>query len=252
MRRTFAAVALAILLALSGCSALPFGGGGGGLTADQAPPGVDAENGTFADSAALLDAHTETLLKTGFTYRFSTNATVVQEGQRRRVSRSQLTQGAPNATEYGFRTRNPGSQIDAWGNESVQAVRFRFGDRVVYRQAQPIPAEQLTGESVFGRYLSAGGWNVTNVTEREDTTDLVTLTSTTEPANPRALPDNATDLRDYEAHVVVDSEGRIYEFSASGTYTIDGSQGSFAIAYTLRSLEDPGVTRPQWVPEALS
>lgn len=258
MRRTLAAVALALLLTLSGCSVL--GGGQAsptstteqGLTTEQAPPGVSAADETLTNSTALLDAHTAALVETGFRYELRTNATIVdQQGETRQVRRQQVTQVAPGATEYAYTTINPGSRFDVWGNESVQATKFQFGDQVRYRSGDPASAASLAGQSVFARYLSSGEWTVTNVTEREGSTTLVALTSTSPPAESGAAPRNATDVRDYEATVVVDEDGRIYRFVAEGTYTIDGNDGTFRIVYVLRSLEDPGVSRPDWLPKAL-
>lgn len=258
MRRTLAAVALALLLTLSGCSVL--GGGQAsptptaeqGLTTEQAPPGVSAADETLSDSTALLDAHTAALVETGFRYELRTNATVVdQQGETRQVRRQQVTQVAPGVTAYAYTTVNPGSRFDVWGNESVQATKFQFGDQVRYRSGDPAAAASLTGQNVFARYLSSGEWTVTNVTERENGPTLLTLTSNTAPTDAGAVPRNATDVRDYEATVVVDEDGRIYQFEAEGAYTIDGDEGSFRIVYVLRSLEDPGVSRPDWLSKAL-
>lgn len=256
MRRTFATVAIALLLVLSGCSALTGGGGtptaDPGLSSDDAPPGVSAEGETLENASALLEAHTAALVETGFRYELRTNATVVQRGEMRQVRRQQVARVAPGVSQYNYTTVNPASRFDVWGNQSVQAAKVQFGDRVQYRRGEPASGTALTGQNVFDRYLSSGEWTVTNVTEREGSTTLVALTSNTAPTEAGAVPQNATDVRDYEAQIVVDEDGRIYQFEASGTYTIDGEAGSFHIRYVLRSLEDPGVTRPEWVPEALS
>ena len=256
MRRTFAAVVLALLLALSGCSALSGVGGtptaDSGLSPDDAPPGVSAERGTLENASALLDAHTGTLAESGFRFELATNATVVQQGETRQVRRRQVTQGAPGVDQYNYTTFNPASRIDVWGNRSVQAAKFRLGDQVRYQRGEPASATTLTGQNLFRRYLTSGEWAVTNVTEREGSTTLVTLTSSTPPTDAGAVPRNATDVRDYEGRIVVDEDGRIYEFEASGAYTIDGDEGSFHVRYVLRSLSDPGVTKPGWVSDALS
>lgn len=257
MRRTFAVVGLALLLALSGCSFLGGGPGTGtatttdGLTAEQAPPGVSAESETLTDSGTLLDAHTDALLESGFRYELRTNATVVQQNEPRQVRRQQVTRVAPGRTQYNYTTVNPGSRFDVWGNESVQAVKFQFGDQVQYRSGEAAASASLTGQRVFTRYLSSGEWTVTNVTERDGSTTLVTLESSTPPTEAGAVPQNATDISDYQARIVVDSEGRVYQFVATGSYTIDGNDGSFRIVYALQSLDDPGVEQPEWTGNAL-
>lgn len=249
MRRTLSAVALVLVVALSGCALL---GGGPGLTEEQAPPGVSAEEGTLTDASALLDAHTERLLATGFTVELRTNATVVQQGQHRQVRRQQVTAVAPDRAEYAYTTRNPGSRLDVWGNRSVEVTRASYGGQTRYQVGEAPPAATLTSEGVLARYLSSGTWEVTNVTDREGSPVRVTLESTTPPEDPAAVPRNATDVRDYEATAVVDGEGRVHRLVATGTYTIDGEEGRFRIAHDLRSTADPGVERPDWVDPALS
>lgn len=248
MRRTLL-IAVALVFALSGCSFL--GGGGTGLTAEQSPPGVSAENETLTNASALLDAHSDRLVASGFSTQLQTNATVTQRGSVRQVSRQQVVRVEPNRKQYAYVTINPGSRTDVWGNKSVQAAKVAYGDKLDYGSGPAASTESLTTERLLTRYLSSGEWTVTNVTEQEEST-LVTLRTTDAPTDPAAVPRNASDVRDYEATAVVDSEGRVHKFEATGAYTVDGEDGTFHLTYDLRSLGDSDVTRPEWVSQALS
>lgn len=250
MGRTLAVLAVVLVVALSGCSLLD--GGGPGLTEEQAPPGVSAEDGTLTNASALLDAHTRRLLATGFTVELRTNATVVQRGQHRQVRREQVTAAAPHRAEYTYTTHNPASRLDAWGNRSVEVIRAKYGGQTRFQVGEAPPSATLTSEGVLARYLSSVTWEVTNVTERDGAPALVTLESTAPPEDPAAVPRNATDVRDFEATAVVDGEGRVHHLTATGTYTIDGEDGRFRIVHDLRSTADPDVDRPDWVDEALT
>lgn len=249
MRESLAAVALALLLATAGCSVLGGGNGGTSLSAEERPPGV-AENGTLVDESALLDANTETGVAAGGVWEIRTNATVVQRGQVGRVARHQQTYVEPDATEYGYALENPATSFQAWGNQSVQVIKANLGGRTRYRVAGPATNAELAGRPVLARQVHEGALNVTAVNRSGDTT-LVTLETTEPPTDSGAFPDNATDIRDYRATLVVDSSGRVHRFEATATYTIDGEEGSSAFVYELLQADPPSVQRPEWVREAL-
>jgi len=248
MRRPLAAVALCLVLVLAGCS-LPGGSSGVELTAENAPPGVTAESGTLDDADALLAAHNESLVASGFVTEVRTNATLLRNGEPRQVRRTQVVRAEPGLVEYNNTVLNPGSRFDVWGNSSVQAVRLQARGDEQYSTGEPQPARTLTGTTLLSRYLAAGNWSVTNATMRGEE-PVFTLRSSTLPSETNALPENATDLREYGAVVVVDSEGRIRYFEATGTYTLDGTEASFTISHRVVS-EGPAVDRPPWVDEAL-
>lgn len=222
----------------------------GELTEESAPPGVDAESGELTDANALLDAHADRLVAAGFVTDVRSNATILRNGEPTQVRRQQLVRVEPGASEYNNTVLNPGSRFDVWGNESVQAVRLRAGGGVRYDSGPPQSGADLTGQGLLARYLATGGWTVTNVSVGGGET-LFTLRSTTLPSDPSAVPANATDVRDYAAVVVVDGDGRVRYFETTGTYTLDGNEGTFTVSQRLVSLGDPGVERPAWVSEAL-
>lgn len=250
MRKSLAAVALALLLATAGCSA--FGGGGGGgpsLSPEERPPGV-SEDGTLVDEEALLDAHTEQVITSGGIWDIRTNATVYREGQYRQLTRQQRTFVESDATEYGYALENPATSFQAWGNTSVEVVRADLGEQIRYQVDGPTSRPNLAGRQVLARQIHEEALEVTNVNRSGDLT-LVTLETTEPPTGDGAFPRDATDVRNYEARLVVDSQGRIHEFEASATYTIRGEEGNSFFRYELIQTSPPSVQRPEWVSEAL-
>lgn len=254
MRRTLSALALAILLALSGCSALGVGTSGTPTAADA--PAVDTpgiENGHLSNGTALLTAHRTALVESGFVTDIQVNATArrrTSNGTRvTSVVRRQETFVERNAGGYRFSLVNQGTgaNFDEWANGTARATRLRVGNQTDYRVGKPRPAGQLTGATILDSYLT-DDFAVTSVNETDGRT-LVTLTSTTPPAR-NAVPQNATDVRNYEARLVVDEEGRIHSLVVTADYTIDGEDASLRVSYELVRTGVDSVNRPGWVSEA--
>jgi hypothetical protein len=270
MQRSAAAtVALALLLITAGCSGV-LGGGTPTDTGDRSPtdtgspspvddgagsavPGV--ANGTLTNATALLAAHDEGLLATGFENQVRVNATVLQQGQRVDVTRRQQTLVEPDRTEFRYRSVNgQGSgfvRFDHWGNRSTWVVRGQYGEttRIQLRDRTPATGT-LTGSALLSNYLQSGA-AVTNVTERDGLT-YATMETTEPPATGDALPDNATNVRDYRARTIVDSQGRIHALAARGTYDLAGETETFAVSYRTVRLDEPSVGQPDWAAEALA
>lgn len=239
MRRALAIVGLCLLLALSGCSFLPDGSGG-----ESAAPGV--EDGELSDSGALLDAHESTLTESGYGYDLSINLSSARDGQSFDISERQRMAVASGADQYvhqviyGGRTR-----VVAWGNDSVEYRRVEQGGSTEYSRSTPPSATALTGANLLEPHLTAP-YEVVD-TEETDGRTLVTLESTGDPVDDRAIPGNVSSVERYDARLVVDGEGRIHRLNASGEYASEGETGSYGFTYELTSAEDPGVERPAWV-----
>lgn len=260
MRRV-PAVLLVALVVLSGCGGL-LGGGPGGSPApgsDESTPPAAAEevpgveDGELTDTRALLSAHRTELLETGFESDFRVNATERYQGERYEASRRSQAVVEPGAEEYVFRDTNygEGARFDHWGNDSVTLTRARLGDQTRYQRGPATDPTVLTNTRVMGSYLNATNFSVTNVERRQNLT-LVTLVSQGTPeATPAIAPRNATDLREYETRVVVDTTGRILTFEAEGTYTLGGSEGSMDLSYEVVRADRPGVERPDWATRVL-
>jgi len=170
------------------------------------------------------------------------------------ASRRQRTVAEPGADEYVYRmTQSTGTRFDTWGNRSVSVVRGRTGETTRYQVSGSTGAEVLTNRAGLRPYLTATGFEVEAVEARSNRT-LVTLVSTGTPdpaASPGVVPDNATDLREYEARLVVDTSGRVLSFEAGAGYTLDGEAGSMSVAYAVVRLDSPAVERPSWAAETL-
>lgn len=257
MRESVAAVVLAILFLAAGCSMLGPGGtgtdadadGSPTLSADERPPGV-AQNGTLVDEAALLDGHVTSVVETGVVWDIRTNATVYQQNQIQRVVRHQRTYVETDTREYGYALENPGTNFQVWGNRSVQVIQATVGSRTRYRVTDPATDAALAGRPVLTRQLHEGALSVTAV-DRSGETTLVTLKTTEPPRDAGAFPSNATDIRDYHATLVVDTDGRIHRFEASATYTLRGETGHSRFRYKQVKGMSPNVTQPEWAREAL-
>lgn len=253
MRRPLATLALAALLVLAGCN---FGPGGSGtseptatLSDGETPPGV--ENGTLTEPDALLANHTRLLVESGFETDVQTNATVKQLGRVQQVARRHQTIVEPGRSAYVYRVTNPESRIDVWGNESVVVSRARSGNETNYQRSdQPADTAVLSGQALLSRFLADGEYRVAAV-DRRDGATYTTLETSTRPSDPGIFPQNASDVRDYTATLVVDGEGRVHSFVATATYTLDGEQGSYRVEYTLVRTDRPTVERPDWVEPAL-
>ncbi|PSP58253.1 hypothetical protein BRC72_06570 [Halobacteriales archaeon QH_7_66_36] len=241
-------VLLCVCVLLAGCS---LGGTSPSLQADNAPPGVSTETQELTNATELLVAHTETLSDSGFVVELGSDATVARNGETRRVTRQQVIRAEADVTEYNYTVRNPRSRFDAWGNETTQAVRAQANNRTRYQLGQAQSAVALSGTQFLAQYLTAGNWSVSDV-RTEDGTQLVTLRSTAVPNASTAVPQGASDVRNYEAVVVVDTEGRIHSFDVTADYTIEGEDASFSRTLDLRSTSGVAVDRPDWVAEAVA
>jgi hypothetical protein len=261
-RSPLAAVALAVLLLTAGCSGV-IGGDSQTPTDGSTPvddgaantiPGV--EDGQLTNATALFAAHDRGVVETGFENEVRINATVVQSGQAVDIQRRQRTIVAAGRGEFQYQTVNGQGggfvKFDHCGNESVWVIRGTLGDEVRYQVRDEVPPTRtLTGTALLGNYVN--GTNATAVDVREEgELTLVTFETTRLPAETNALPANASDVRDYRAQFVVDTEGRIHGLVAEGTYDLQGETRTFSVTYNLKRLDDPSVQRPDWAGEALA
>jgi len=260
-RSPLAAVALAVLLMTAGCSGV-FGDDGATSPAEPTPvdgdtantvPGV--ENGQVTNATALLAAHERGLVAAGFENRLQLNATIAYRGEAVNSAREKQVIAEPGASAYRFRVVNQqgggGVRFDHWGNETVWVSRGMLGDRTTYQvRDRRAGTGGLTISGVMANYINGSGATVTNVSERDGLT-LVTFETTTPPTDSDALPDNATNVRDYRLRFVADSQGRIHALVARGTYDIQGESSTFSVGYRTVGLGDRSVSQPDWASQAL-
>lgn len=255
-RSPLAAVALAVLLVTAGCNGLALGGDGtteptsAGDAADSIP-GV--QNGQVTNATALLAAHDRGLVNAGFENEVQVNATIVRRDRAVDVQRRQRTIVEAGGGEFQYQTVNGGGsgsvQFDHWGNDSVWVVRGQLGNTTRYQVRQQTPAtESLTGTALMRHYVEGSNATAVNVREENGLT-LVTFETTALPSS--GLPANGTDVRDYRARFVVDTQGRIHGLVVEGTYDLRGEARTFTISYDLKRLDDPSVSQPDWAGQAL-
>lgn len=260
--RRLLALTLALLVVLSGCSALDPGGtdgpgSDGTITPTPAPassvPGI--EDGELTDGSALVDAHVAALSTTGFETDQEANGTQEVRGEVMPTAQRVRTISEPDGTEYQYRIHNreAGSQFDYWGNGSHQVVRVQFGGevrtvRVLNRSAN---VSLLARANLLETYLGASTFTVADREVRNGTT-FVTLTanSTDEPG--AVAPTNATDVHNYSATVLVDEAGRVHSLDVTADYTHGDAEHSLSVEYRLvRVGVDDDVTQPDWAREKL-
>ena len=253
MRQGLAAVLLCVLVAGAGCSALPGSGGGDDVGAAASEvPGV--EDGQLVDASALLDAHVGTVTETGYAHTVNTNITDARQNETVEVTQRQRTRVAAGAAEYETQlvaSAGVSSRFITWGNESVA---FRRGETAggdpQYQTIPPRDPEALAGRALLERRLSAE-FEAVDVQQRDGAPALVTF-------EVEGLPEDNTvfdqqgqisNVREYEAELVVDTEGRIHSFAAAAVYDIEGETADYEFTYQMTSFEDPGVERPEWAAE---
>lgn len=247
---------LCVLLAGAGCSGVPGIGGGNGTGGDAATanevPGVG--NGTIENETALLDAHVAAVTESGYSQTISTNLTGAARGETYRISQRQRTRVAAGATEYRYQLISSGrvsSRFIGWGNETVEYRRGETGGGdPQYQRLQPQSPDRLAGRAVFERRLSEA-FEVVNVTEREDAPDVVTLevSGLPEGNDVFADQDRITNVREFEAQLIVDTEGRIHSYAAAGVYDIDGETADYEYRFQMTSFQSPTVEQPDWIDE---
>ena len=259
MRQGLTAVLLCVLVAGAGCSALPGSGGGDAApaeTPDDATvsevPGV--EDGQLVDASALLDAHVGTVTGTGYAHTVDTNITDARRNETVEVTQRQRTRVAAGAGEYETQLVTSGgvsSRFITWGNESVAIRRGETaGSDPQYRSIPPRDPETLAGRALLERRLSAE-FETVNVEQRDGAPDLVTFEVEDLPADNTVFDqqEQISNVREYEAELIVDTEGRIHSFAAAAAYDIEGETADYEFAYQMISFEDPGVERPEWAAE---
>jgi len=264
-------VALALLIALAGCSLL-----GGSATPTGTPPSTTSTTGpstdrldpgvrppginatALTDPDPLLDSHVERLSSDGYGYELEVNATVRRDsgGEPRtvRVERRSVAYVEPGGAEYRRTLVNAGTglRFDAWGNRTTEVVRVIAGNGTRYQVADPPDGRALTGAAALGPYLNGSSFAVAGL-DREGDLTFVTLTArglASGVDREAILPPGASNVSDYRARLVVDPAGRIHRLVVTATYDVAGDRARFAFRYRLTATEGVAVDRPSWVTPA--
>lgn len=276
--RPAVAVAVAVLVVLSGCaggvgSDDPLGSAGSTTNATAAagastspasasavadrdlPPGVTSDG--ISNATALAQTSRRGLVESGYVAGFRLRSQVQMGGRTRNLSLAQREVVGPGAARYLFqvqrRTGGAESRMDAWSNGSTSLLRQERGGNVSYRS---IDGERLRGQFGAGQlitqYVGAGDYELTEVNRTANGTFL-TLRATEYVKRPTAqmpAPENVTSFRGI---AVVDGQGRLRYLDARMAYAgpNDGS-AVLRIRFRVRELGAVRVDRPAWVGKALS
>lgn len=253
MRRAIGVLGLCLLLSIAGCEALS---GGNGVGPGEEPPGV--EDGQLVDAGALSDAHIEAMNESGFSHEFSLDQTRTVDGEPTETYQGHRTSVAPGASEYTYQLVHRGevsSRLFYWGNETVEYSRGNWGGMRQTGSGPPADVRTLTGVEALEPHLTAT-YEVVETREADGGDDneteggtLTVLEASDRPTSDEAFPDQAADVRNYDASLVVDQDGRIRSLEVTAEYDIEGESGEYRLSYEVTEVGDPGVTRPYWVDE---
>lgn len=241
MRRSSATLVLCLLLVTAGCSALPGLGGDRG----NGPAGV--EDDRLVDVDTLTEAHVDALTESGYSHEIGLNQTRVVDDERIDTTRAQRTSVAPGAAEYHYQLVNRGdvsSRITLWGNETVAYRSTEANGQRQIGRSDPPTDRALAGVGLLEAHLTAP-YEVAETREADGTT-LHVLESTDRPESDAAFPQDAENVRSYEARLVVDPDGRILAFEAAAEYDLEGEDAEYELSFEVTELEDPDVQRPDW------
>lgn len=250
MRQGLSAVLLCLLVAGAGCSAIP-GTGGGNEDVATANDVAGIGNGTLENESALLDAHVDAVTETGFAQEISANLTDAAQGETFEVSQRQRTSVSADAAEYRFQVITNGrisTRVLGWSNGSVELIRAETGGgEPQYQTRDPSSAGTLAGRAALERRLSSE-FEVTDVEQRDGQPDIVTLRVDELPEENDVFDqqEEIDTVREFDAELVVDTDGRIHSYAAVGVYDIEGETADYEYNFQMTSFEDPGVEKPEW------
>lgn len=277
--RPAAAVAVAVLVVLSGCAggvgsdADPLGtsraatdatatpgastaaASANAVAEEDLPPGVTSDG--ISNATALSRTSRRGLVEAGYVAGFRLESRVRMGGRTRNLSLAQREVVEPGAASYLFqvqrRTGGEQSRMDAWSNGSTSLLRQERSGNVSYRS---IDGERLRSQFGAGQlitqYVGAGDYELTEVNRTANGT-LLTLRATEYVRRPTAqmpAPENVTSFRGI---AVVDGQGRLRYLDARMAYAgpNDGS-AVLRIRFRVRELGAVRVDRPAWIGKALS
>lgn len=216
------------------------------------PPGTSEEG--IENATVLLNAHTNTLVRTGFVVSSSANATVRETGMLIDGTTRGGARVAANGTAYrAYRVDAAGPfqrRSEGWYGGTIERHRrVTEVGRVHESDRERRSAGELAGRPLLAPHLEAGEFEVTAV-ERSDTGTLLTFAANgfdDESTLSKGLPEGTAAVRSYDATAVVDSEGRIRSFTATVEYTIGDRNATHHLEYRIERIDDVDVDRPEWV-----
>jgi len=216
------------------------------------PPGTTAEG--IRHPSRLLGVHTDALAETGFIVRSSVNATVLETGMRIDATARGGARVASNAsTYYAHRSDAAGPlerRTEGWygGNIEHHHRVGKFGSvQESTQRARSIG--ELAGQPLLAPHLRGGAFEAARVDHIGDRR-LFVFTATgieNERLVETELPEASTDVRSYDARLLVDRVGRAYSLTVRAEYVIGGKPATYRLDYDLARLGNASVEQPGWV-----
>ena len=257
LRRVALPVLLASLLVLAGCSGTSQLSSPNEPTEEELPPGVSQDG--VDNASTLVDAHSNALNESGYAYRVGLQGSVaVSDGNETSTAyETNLTQtsraepgGRPAFVTADVRSaqagQNQSQSVAYWWNDTTTLGRFSAGEQTQYAAFDQRPGQgQLYApdDQYLRQIVGASNFTVSGV-DRSGGETLITLTATEANASLQGVTE-------YNATVVVDSEGRIH--SASQHAIVESAQGTQTVdlRYELTATSVETVAQPEWADEAL-
>ncbi|MFC3476654.1 DUF7537 family lipoprotein [Halobacterium litoreum] len=240
MNRRVLAIAVAVLVALAGCSAGPLGGG-------SSAPDVSEQSWTDGEEVnvtAVFEAHADAAADlSSFEYE---SATTVASGGERAV-----TLALNNESERALKTTEP-------AGENADVRRSFFANDTVYVNAGDGESRAYTEDTNFTRFVDRGAalpaapeilaqWDF-EYEGFEDGAFVFEADSAT--ADEDAPGIDVTNVVSTNATLVVEESGLVRSMQVSATVERDGERETLTTSAEYDSLNETTVETPDWVDEA--
>lgn len=260
--KTVAALAVVLLVVVSGCSGLNSIAGGnnaasaqGNGQANTLPPGVSSSN--LTNISALAQAHQKELIESGYISGFEMRGQMSRAGRTRNLTMAQREVVEQNASRFLFQVQQQmnrrTTRMGVWSNESTTLLRQQRRGSATYRKMNGSSVRaQLGGEKMLEQYLRTGTFNVQTI-NRSSGSMRVTLKATeyTKPKGTK-MP-SAENVSSYQGTAVVDGQGRVQRMMVTIRYTgPKGGKATLLVRYALLKVGSVSVDRPSWVGQAVA
>lgn len=258
-----------LVLAVVAMAGLPLDGDGGDATAppesmsnDTAdpPPGIN-ETGVV-DDAALLAAHRQALVESGFAYRYDHNVTqfvpygdtIPPRAMIRVTGEVRATADLATVEQRTDREFPTDEEIVSWTNGTA-GVRRVVANGTTYESYTDTPIPRVTHHYLIPNLVSVGRWNLTEVRGTGSETRFLLRANSAK----RVRTEREDKVTNFTARMVVDPEGRIHYFEASVTHndtTTHPERGTIGrvrkrhFVYELTAVGNVSVPPPEWIDEA--
>jgi hypothetical protein len=215
------------------------------------PPGVTGE--ALVNATALVEAHARVLNETGYTAVGRGDTAIVRSGFLVDVTTRGRTVVAPGSRHY-YEVRyveaGPIDRVtERYANGTAERVHRTENGEVTEKTRQPRRRTTLASAPLLEPLLEGGDFTVTRVREVNGTNVYIIEADRTDnvTAVRDALPENAQEVRSFEATARLDAFGRVHSLNATIEFVIAGRNRTHRVGYTLKRIGVEEVPAPDWV-----